>query len=153
MFSLEESGVRVTNALGSSMQMPCIDFDIAQFCTLLERFKFTWRTTLQVILFRAFVSGRSGLSNIQKVLRQLCFQKKATSGLTGLLFKLFLTRPSLDAANGPNFFKDFSFLSRDDIAKIVFYGCQHWLILMQIHERVCSSAQAEGQGQEAPYLR
>lgn len=146
MFSLEDAGVELQSADG--VQLPCIDFDLAQFCTLLERFKFTWRTTLQVILFRAFLSGRSGLANIQKVLKKLCFQKKASSGLTGLIFKVFLTRVGLD-----EFFKAFSFLTREQIAQVVHYGCQHWVMLKKIHEGVSQSAQAEGQSQEVPYLK
>lgn len=62
MFSLEDTEVELQNV--DAVELPHIDFDLAQFCTLLERYKFTWRTTLQVILFRAFLSGRSGLANI-----------------------------------------------------------------------------------------
>ena len=149
MFSLEDTGVEVPAA--DATQLPGVDFDIAQFCTLLERYKFTWRTTLQVILFRAFLSGRSSLTNIQTVLRKLCFQKKASSGLTGLLFKMFLTRASLTDGSS-SFFKDFSFFSKEDIAKIVRYGCQLWVMLKEIHKRVSSSAQAEGHAQDVPYL-
>ena len=65
MFSLEDTNLKNTNkVLDAPMPLPYIDFDIAQFCTLIERFKFTWRTTLEVILFRAFLSGRSSLVNI-----------------------------------------------------------------------------------------
>jgi hypothetical protein len=148
MFSIEDTGVEVQKA--DTIELPCVDFDIAQFCTLLERYKFTWRTTLQVILFRAFLSGRSGLANIQKVLKKLCFQKKSSSGLTGLLFKIFLTRTSLQDGG---FFKDFGFLSREDIAKIVQYGCQLWVMLKKIHERASDRAQAEGPSRDVAYLR
>lgn len=62
MFSLEDTGIELPSADG--IIVPKLDFDIAQFCTLLERYKFTWRTSMQVILFRAFLSGRSGLANV-----------------------------------------------------------------------------------------
>lgn len=148
LFSIEETGVDLNSV--ESFEFPSIDFDIAQFCTLLERYKFTWRTTLQVILFRAFLSGRSGLTNVQKVLKKLCFQKKATSGLTGLLLKTFLTLPSLEDGG---FFKEFNFLQRGDIAKIVLHGCQLWVMLRKIHDRASDRAQAEGPSRDEGYLR
>ena len=66
---------------------------------------------------------------------------------------MFLTRSTLEDSNGANFFKEFSFLHREDIAKIVLYGCQHWLILKKIHERAYSNTQAEGEAEEVPYLK
>jgi hypothetical protein len=142
LFSFEDAGVEVHNT--DAIILDKLDFDIAQFCTLLERYKFTWRTTMQVILFRAFLSGRSGLTNVQTVLRKMCFQKKANSGLTGLIFKVFLSRASLDDKHA-NFFKEFSFLSKDDLAKIVHYGCQLWVMLKRVLERANQSTLNEGQ--------
>jgi len=44
MFSLENAGVNMTKRR-AKVELTNFDFDIAQFCTLMERFKYTWRST------------------------------------------------------------------------------------------------------------
>jgi len=44
MFSLENAGVNMSKRR-SRVELTNFDFDIAQFCTLMERFKYTWRST------------------------------------------------------------------------------------------------------------
>ena len=63
MFSLEDAGVIMQSRKGHKVEVNNFDFDIAQFCTLMERFKYTWRSTFQIILFRAVVSGKASLIN------------------------------------------------------------------------------------------
>jgi hypothetical protein len=45
MVSFEQAGVKLrAKQLNLLQNLSIFDFDIAQFCTLMERFKFTWRT-------------------------------------------------------------------------------------------------------------
>ena len=46
MFSMGDAGIGEEQMARGSCTLPLIDFDLAQFCTLLDRFKFTWRTSL-----------------------------------------------------------------------------------------------------------
>ena len=45
MISFEEAGINLSKKQLKDLQtLVHFDFDIAQFCTLMERYKFTWRT-------------------------------------------------------------------------------------------------------------
>jgi hypothetical protein len=45
MISLQEIGINLNGKDMTKVQnLQTIDFDISQFCTLIERYKFTWRT-------------------------------------------------------------------------------------------------------------
>lgn len=46
MVSFEDAGIKLSaKQLGKMQNISSFDFDIAQFCSLMERFKFTWRTS------------------------------------------------------------------------------------------------------------
>jgi hypothetical protein len=94
MFSLEDAGVTSTHKSSKTI-ISSFDFDIAQFCTLMERFKYTWRSTFQAILFRAVVSGRANIMQCLGLSKKMAFAKKGSSGLCGLLIKSFLARDTL----------------------------------------------------------
>lgn len=97
----------------------------------MERFKFTWRSSFQVILFRTFMSGRSSIENCQKIIRKLSFRKPGSCGLVGLLLKSILTRP---AVGGADFLRtQFSFLSKSEIVTIIEFGAELWMILKKMH--------------------
>ena len=107
IFSLSSLDSIGLNLSKKEVKIKQIDFDIAQFCTFMERLKFTWRTTFQVILYRAFKSGRASIVNAQKLIQKLSFKKQHSSGLTGLILKSILCRNSLnkDPSSPHNFFK------------------------------------------------
>ena len=73
LISLDSVGVDLTR---KEVVIKQIDFDISQFCTFMERLKFTWRTTFQVILYRAFKSGKASIVNAQKLIQKLSFKKQ-----------------------------------------------------------------------------
>jgi len=70
MVNLEDAGIKY-----KKIQIHQPDFDISQFCTLMEKYKSTWRSVFQSILFRAFKSGRSTIKNCQQILLKLSFNK------------------------------------------------------------------------------
>ena len=59
LFSIEDVGIN-TRPITLKTKL---DFDISQFCTLLNQFKSTWMTTMKVILFRSFQAGKSSILN------------------------------------------------------------------------------------------
>ena len=96
MISFEQAGVNLENKKIEHLQnVNRFDFDIAQFCTLMERFKFTWRTCFQVILYRAFMQGRASIENCHNINSKLGFRKTDSGGMVGLLLKSILTRSTL----------------------------------------------------------
>jgi len=69
MVSFEQAGINLSSKQLSGIQnLPSFDFDISQFCTLMERFKFTWRTAFQTILFRAFMQGRASIEKCHGII-------------------------------------------------------------------------------------
>jgi len=142
MFSLEDVGVATAPHRRSKIDVNNFDFDIAQFCTLMERFKFTWRSTFQAILFRAVSSGRANIMQCLGLSKKMAFAKKGSSGLCGLLIKSFLTRGTLtkDAANSNSVFRqksfseEFSFLTEQEILKVLEYGAELWMILKKMYK-------------------
>ena len=135
MMSIEEVGINLNNKdLSKIHSLPLIDFDIAQFCNLMERFKFTWRTAFQIILFRAFMQGRSHITNCQRVIQKLGFRKHESSGLSGLIIKAILVRKSLGKeGNSPSFWEQFAFLSKTEVSNLVKKGAELWVTLKKIH--------------------
>lgn len=95
LFSFEEAGVQLKADQSGSIQR--LDFEIAQFCSLLEFLKLAFRSSFQMTLFRAFIQGRSSILNSLKALKKLSFKKSESGGLVGLLLKSILTRQSLTA--------------------------------------------------------
>ena len=117
----------------------------------MERLKFTWRTTFQVILYRAFKSGKSSIVNAQKIMQKLSFKKQESSGLTGLILKSILCRSTLnkDPSSPHKIFKNFSlmeefdFLTSKDIVKILEHGAELWMILKKINNTACNRSEQE----------
>lgn len=146
LISLDSVGVDLTR---KEVVIKQIDFDISQFCTFMERLKFTWRTTFQVILYRAFKSGKASIVNAQKLIQKLSFKKQQSSGLTGLVIKSILCRNSLnkDPSSPHNFFRttslfeEFEFLSSKEISKILEHGAELWMILKKINNTACNRSE------------
>ena len=147
MISLESIGINIG---AKNVNVKKLDFDISQFCTLMERYKFTWRTAFQVILFRAFKSGKCDISNCQKLIEKLSFKKHHSSGLTGLLLKSILSRSmiSKDPTSSHKLYQEFSlleefdFLTLQEITKILEYGAELWMILKKIHNTACNKSES-----------
>ena len=149
MFSLEDAGV-ATSHRRAKIDVSNFDFDIAQFCTLMERFKYTWRSTFQAILFRAVVSGRANIMQCLGLSKKMAFAKKGSSGLCGLIIKSFLARDALtkDPTN-PNpifqqksFREEFSFLTEEEILKVLEYGAELWMIIRKMHKTAVNRSQS-----------
>ena len=147
MFSLEDAGVTPRRA---KIDVSNFDFDIAQFCTLMERFKYTWRSTFQAILFRAVVSGRANIMQCLGLSKKMAFAKKGSSGLCGLLIKSFLARDTLTKeAGNPNpvfreksFKEEFSFLTEEETLKVLEYGAELWVMIKKMHSTAINRSQA-----------
>jgi len=141
MFSLENAGVNMSKRR-ARVELSNFDFDIAQFCTLMERFKYTWRSTFQTILFRAVVSGRASIMQCLGLSKKIAFSKQESSGLCGLLIKSFLARETLnkdpynainDTFKEKSFKEEFSFLSEEETLKVFEFGAELWMILKKMH--------------------
>lgn len=135
-----------------------MDFDIAQFCSLLERYKFTYRSAFQVILFRAFLTGRAKIDHCAELINKLSFNKQGSGGIIGLLIKSILTRQSLRSNDqSASITDEYRFFSQSDIVRIVEHGAELWMILKKIHltgyNRSSSNREAETKLDHISYLK
>lgn len=145
MLSLEQIGIDLNKKKLETVQnLTKIDFDIAQFCSLLERYKFTYRTAFQVILFRAFITGRASITNCAELVNKLSFNRQESGGIIGLLMKSIMSRTSLrqDTQN-ESLYDEFKFFNQSEIVKIVEHGAELWMILKKIHLTGCNRSSSQ----------
>lgn len=109
----------------------------------MERFKFTWRSAFQVILFRAFIEGRASIVNCQHILSKLGFRKQESGGLVGLMLKSLLSRNTLgiDKDHHNTFADQFKFLTKNEVVKVLEYGAELWMSLKKIHQTACNRSE------------
>lgn len=152
LVSLSQCGISLKNKKLQALQnLTKVDFDVAQFCSLVERFKFTYRTAFQVILFRAFMTHRASIEHCSQVAAKLGFRKEDSGGLVGLLLKSILARESLKATSqSASLFEEFRFLSQPELVKVLECGAELWMILKKIHQTGCNRSGDQG---NIEYLR
>jgi hypothetical protein len=70
------------------------------------------------------MNGRANISSCQKILLKMSFKKQQSGGVVGLLLKQILC--------GNDFQKEFNFLKKDEISRIIEYGAELWIILKKM---------------------
>jgi hypothetical protein len=93
---------------------------------------------MRMIIYRSFLQGKTSIFNAQKVIKNLVFSKKSSSGTCGIYIKALLLRSLINKDDYENntiydgLKTILGSLSKEEALKFILHGCNVWMIFKKI---------------------